>query len=436
MLRTWGPNPGAGKGSQRAVQGLVYTFIAISAAAAGAAAYFGLAFTPAQAILAALVFGCIAVTAHERVLRQRAERRLERAIEELSRLLSTDAKAGAVLGQRINAMADLNAGPRLGAVEADISVLGTVIRQVAEAVADIEERAAQPQPAPQPSHQASAIPLGAAPIPSIVSPPREPTIPLETVRHALNEGRLVFHVQPVVTLPQRRPTGFDLVPRLALGTGALAEPADFLPRQGGADVLRQLESIGLLEAITLARRARTGGQRPYLFVPLSRATLGDGHSAEQLIASLEANRAIAPSLIFAIEEGEWLSMTTAERAVADLVHKKGAGYSLLAVQSLRLDVGELAARGVRSLRIDAARFLHAPESLTDFHAADIADYLARFGVILLATGVTAEAQIPELIDARISLVQGPHLGPAAPLRGDLLLDGGRQPGPPLRRAEG
>ncbi|WP_127752129.1 EAL domain-containing protein [Devosia sp. 1566] len=410
------------------MQGLVYTFIAVSAAAAGAAAYFGLAFTPAQAILAALVFGCIAVTAHERVLRQRAEQRLERAIEELSRLLSTDAKAGAVLGQRINAMADLNAGPRLGAVEADISVLGTVIRQVAEAVADIEERAAQPQAAP--------AALRPAPAATIVPPPREPTIPLETVRRAFGEGRLLFHVQPVVTLPQRRPTGFDLVPRLALEAGALAEPADFLPRQGGADVLRQLESIGLLEAITLARRARTAGQRPNLFVPLSRATLGDGQAAEGLIASLEANRPVAPSLIFAIEEAEWLSLTTAERAVTDAVHKKGSGYSLLAVQSLRLDVGELAARGVRSLRIDAARFLHAPESLTDFHAADIADYLARFGVTLLASGVSAEAQIPELIDHRITLVQGPHLGAAAPLRGDLLLDGGRQPAPALHRVEG
>src|SRR5690606_39029512 len=95
----------------------------------------------------------------ERTLRQRAENRLEKAIEDLSRLLATDAQAGAVLGQRINAMADLNAGARLEGVEADISVLGTVIRQVAEAVAEMEDRAAKPAgrdrmiaaPTPQPA---------------------------------------------------------------------------------------------------------------------------------------------------------------------------------------------------------------------------------------------------------------------------------------------
>ncbi|MDB5622430.1 MAG: hypothetical protein JWR39_993, partial [Devosia sp.] len=191
------------------MQALVYIFIALSAAAIGVAAYFGLAFTPAQALLSALVFGCIAVIAQERRLRDRAERRLERAIEDLSRLLATDAQAGAVLGQRINAMADLNAGPRLGAVEADISVLGTVIRQVAEAVADLEERAARPVPQPTPA------PARAAAMPVQALPPQEATIPLETVRRALAEGRLIFHAQPIVTLPQRRPTGFDLVPRLA-----------------------------------------------------------------------------------------------------------------------------------------------------------------------------------------------------------------------------
>ena len=57
------------------MQALVYTFIALAAAAIGAAAYFGLTFTPAEAILAAVVFGCVCVVLLERTLRQRAENR-------------------------------------------------------------------------------------------------------------------------------------------------------------------------------------------------------------------------------------------------------------------------------------------------------------------------------------------------------------------------
>ncbi|UJW85184.1 EAL domain-containing protein [Devosia sp. SL43] len=412
------------------MQALVYTFIALAAAGVGAAAYFGLIFTPAEAILAAVVFGCACVVLMERALRQRAENRLEKAIEDLSRLLATDAQAGAVLGQRINAMADVNAGARLEGVEADISVLGTVIRQVAEAVAEMEDRAAKPQPVGRDRMIAAAPPPRATSAREI-----EPVIPLEMLRQAVGENRLIYHIQPVVTLPQRRPQGYDLVPRLMLEDGDLADRADFMPRRGGEDVLRHIEGIGLVEAITISRRARTSGQPITLYLPLSRATLGDSDASEQLIASLEANRAIAPGLIFAINETDWQSLTTGERAIADAVAKKGAGFSLVNVKSLRVDVAELAGQGVRSLRIDAARFIEEPEVYTDFHASDIANYIARFEVTLLATGITTERQIVELLEDGITLVQGPHIAAPGPVRPDLMVEAGRPAAPQLRRAE-
>jgi len=408
------------------VQALVYTFIALAAAAVGAAAYFGLTFTPAEAILAAVVFGCVCVVLLERTLRQRAENRLEKAIEDLSRLLATDAQAGAVLGQRINAMADINAGGRLEGVEADISVLGTVIRQVAEAVAEIEDRVAKPA--------AGRDRMIAAPPPSSVAREPEPTIPLEMLRQALAENRLIYHIQPVVTLPQRRPQGYDLVPRLMLEDGDLADRADFLPRRGGEEVLRQIEGAGLVEAITISRRSRTGGQPITLYIPLSRATLGDSAASEQLIVSLEANRAIAPGLIFVIGESDWQGLTTGERAIADAVAKKGAGFSIANVRSLRVDVAELAAQGVRSLRIDAGRFIDEPEVFTDFHASDIANYIARFDVRLLGTGIVSESQIVELLEDGITLVQGPHIAAPGPVRPDLMQEPVRQ-APQLRRVE-
>jgi cyclic-di-GMP phosphodiesterase TipF (flagellum assembly factor) len=411
------------------VQALVYTFIALAAAGVGAAAYFGLTFTPAEAILAAVVFGCACVVLMERALRQRAENRLEKAIEDLSRLLATDAQAGAVLGQRINAMADVNAGQRLEGVEADISVLGTVIRQVAEAVADIEERTTKAKPAGRDRM------ISAAPPPPVMAREPEPVISLEMLRQAVSENRLIYHVQPVVTLPQRRPQGYDLVPRLMLEDGDLADRADFMPRRGGEDVLRHIEGIGLVEAITISRRARTGGQPITLYIPLSRATLGDSAASEQLIVSLEANRAIAPGLIFAISETDWQGLTTGERAIADAMAKKGAGFSLINVKSLRVDVAELAAQNVRSLRIDAARFIEEPEAFTDFHASDIANYISRFEVTLLATGITSERQIVELLEDGITLVQGPHIAAPGPVRPDLVVDAGRAAAPQLRRVE-
>ena len=128
-------------------------------------------------------------------------------------------------------------------------------------------------------------------------------------------------------------------------------------------------------------------------------------------------------------------MSTAERAIADAVAKKGAGFSIVNVKSLRVDVAEMAAQNVRSLRVDAARFIEAPESFTDFHASDIADYVARFEVVLLATGIASERQIVELLEDGITLVQGPHIAAPGPVRPDLVVEAPRGATPKLRRAE-
>jgi cyclic-di-GMP phosphodiesterase TipF (flagellum assembly factor) len=389
--------------------------------------------------MAALSFSAVAVVLLERSLRQRAETRLEKGIEDLAQLLAAEGQAGSTLGQRVNALADLNAGRRLEGVEADVSVLGTVIRQIAEAVSDIEERASKPQPI------AAPVPLAVVPTivthvpqPVEVPVPREPeppAIPVETLREALAENRLIYHVQPIITLPQRRPHGYDLVPRLMLDNGELADRATFMPPQGNEDLLRHIEGLGLIEAIAIGRRSRAADQPINLFIPLSRATLGEWVASEQLIVSLEANRAIASSMIFVVTEAEWQVLAAGERAIVDGLVKKGAGFSLSEVKSLRVDVAELAGQGVRSLRVDATRFIDAPETFTDFHASDIANYLNRFGVSLLATGVTSERQILELLDIGISQIQGPHIAAPGPVRPDLMLERPKTAAPVLRRAE-
>lgn len=404
------------------MQALVYLFIALAAAALGATAYFGLTFTPADSILVALVVGCVCVMIVERQLRVRAERRLERGIEDLSRLLATDAQAGAVLGRRINALSELNPAQRLETVEADISVLGTVIRQVAEAVADIEDKV---------GNSANALGRGgdmfapeSRPVAAYTpgDEQSEPVIPPEMVRQALDENRLVYHIQPIARLPQRRPAGYDLVPRLTLEDGELADQADFMPRRGSEDICERVEGMALNEAVAIARRARTSGQSISLHVPLSRATLTDAAAVEQLMATLDANRAVATGLVFVMAEAEFQTLIQTTRALIDAILRKGAGFSLSAVRSLRLDFAELSGLGVRSLRVDATRLVDMTESYTDFHLSDIASYVGRYDMTLLAINVESERQIVELLDNDIMLVQGNYIAAPGPVRPDLLLE--------------
>lgn len=411
------------------MQGLVYIFIALAALGVAVAAYFGLTFSPIEAIVTALAFGCLAVMLMERSLRQRSEARLERAIEDLARLLSTDAKAGQVLSQRVNAITDTNVGSRLEGIEADISVLGTVVRQVAEAVADIEE-ARRSGDFPQPTKLQQVDGDDEAEEDDGMP---EPVISETELRAALTQNRLVFHIEPIAALPQRRPLGYDLVPRLMLSDGSLADSPDFMPRRGGEDLVRRIEALALEEAVVITRRSRTAGQPIRLFVPLTRATVLDKRALEALIATLGANQAIAASLGFSIPQVEWKSLGPTEKRQLFEMRKSGACFSLTEATSLRFDFAELEGMGFTSVRFDATRFLRFPTNFTDFHTADIAPYAKRFDIDLCATGVIDEQQLLSLFEDGIAQAQGSHIGRAGPVRPDLLVE--RTPVVPERRAE-
>jgi cyclic-di-GMP phosphodiesterase TipF (flagellum assembly factor) len=394
------------------VQGLVYVFIAVAALGVAGATYFGLTFTPIEAAVTAIAFGCLAVLLVERQLRRRAEGRLEKAIEDLSRLLSTDAQAGSVLSQRVNALSELNAGKRLDAIESDLKILGNVVQHVTETVADLEEHRRY-------SDEDKTKPVPVEPDPDILP---EPIIPLELLRQAVEDHRLVFHIEPIVTLPQRRPFGYDLVPRLTMEDGSFADRPDFMPRHGGEEVLARLEADAIDEAVVIARRARTSGSPITLFVPVSRATLASAKAVELILAAFDANRAILGSLLLAIDQSEFRELGPREKASLGAIGKMGEALSLAAATSLRFDYAELQGLGFKTVRVDATRFLRQPEVFTDFHASDVAAYGRRFGIELVATGIIDEQQLLHLFEDGVTLAQGPHIAAPGPVRPDLQLD--------------
>jgi len=403
------------------VQGLVYIFIAIIALAIGVATYFGLAFTPIEAALAALIALGACLFFVERTLRRRAEERLERSIQDLSRLLSTDAKAGQTLSVRINELFDVEAEKRLGILEADVSVLGTVLRQLAETMAEMEE--AQDMLEAGPGDVSARAPARAGS--NNVEPPKifEPVIPEEMLRKALSQDRLIHHIEPIITLPQRRIHGYDLVPRLVLEDGELAIAADFMPVSGGQDLVSQIEALALLDAITIARRLKTAGEPVVIYVPLSVATLHNAQGCDQMAALLDANQAIRELVCFLMPEQQWSELSNKDKKTMAILVSKGAGFSLSSTRSLRMSFSEMFDQGVRSIRADCKKFIDKPSSFTDFHTADISSYVNRFEIDLIMSGVENEQQVLTLLDDGITLAQGPHLARPGPVRPDLLPPG-------------
>jgi cyclic-di-GMP phosphodiesterase TipF (flagellum assembly factor) len=424
------------------MRGLVYGFIVLVGVSAGVAAHFALTFSPIEAFITAIAVVAISMLALERTLRRRAETRLMAAVAELERLLTASTQAGEALGQRLDTLLAQNAGQRLAAIEADISVLGTVVRQVAEAVAE-QETARRRDRQEAPAAPRAATP--AAPPPAVPSEPalaavaRGPEPPAagaqdETapsgaeLAQAIEDGRLVVHLKPIVALPLRRPQAFELVPRLAMPDGGFMALDGLPPAAGVAAVRRRIDAQVFETALGVARRALSRGRSLPLRVPLSRASLAEPAVAERLLTLLEANAVIAGSLHLVLPEPDWSALAAGEKAAAAALVGRGPRLALTGARSLRLDFAALAADRVRSVAVDAGAFIAAPERFTDIHAADIAAYLKRFDIDLVATGIHTEEQVLLVLEDGIGLVEGPHLGGPQPAEAALA-----DPADPARR---
>ncbi len=94
-------------------------------------------------------------------------------------------------------------------------------------------------------------------------------IPLELLKQALDEQRLIFHIQPIVTPAAAA--------RPRLRHGAAADAGGWRTGRGprfhaaprGEAVVRRIERLAIEEAITLARRARSSGQPVTLGIPMT-----------------------------------------------------------------------------------------------------------------------------------------------------------------------
>lgn len=410
------------------MRSLVYLFMAIVSLSAGATVYFGLAFTPIEAGLVALVAALACWLGLEMMLRGRAEARLEEAIEDLSRLHARDAAANQELSEKLDGLLGRDVVARLDVLEADLSVLGTVVRETAETMAALEARMtaarasiaeSRPEPAPE-------VPPAPAGEPS-------PVIPPEMVAQAIEENRLVFHMRPIITLPQRRTHGYDLVPRLMLEDGELADPPDFMPRGHDGLVVR-IERMLLETAVEIVRRARTDKDPVTLFVPLTGASLEDEFAREQVLSVLEANRAICSLLAFSIDDAAYRGLASSERDALEAIAHKGAALCLDHATSLRREFPELARQGVKYVKVPADKFLTAPQTLTDFHPSDVAAFLARSEISLVARDVSDENQILSLLDDGVGFAEGDHIAPPSPVRSDLLSEPeDEEPGLAVRR---
>ena len=353
---------------------------------------------------------------------------LARQLAEFGRLLGTvETKVDSVLDKALASAQPL-------AVE--IEELSTLVKHLADSVAAHEaalaglsgkERIAPAVPAVA-AHATAAVPMPdpaaalAAPIAGTIAAFHglDQDGIVAAIKSAVEASKVDLYLQPIVTLPQRKVRYYEALSRLKADNGDLVAAGDFIKFAEAGGLMPKLDNLSVLRCVQVVRRLLLKNRDIGLFCNLSSATLTDS-GFPRFLEFAEANRAIAPALVFEFTQGAVRAMGPIEHESLAALAERGFRFSMDNLTDLRVEPRELNERGFRFIKAPAALLLNrVGAASTDIHPADLSDLLGRFGIDLIAERIEAEGAVVDLLDYDVRFGQGFLFSPPRPVRAEAL----------------
>jgi cyclic-di-GMP phosphodiesterase TipF (flagellum assembly factor) len=372
-------------------------------------------------------------------------------IADLSRGTADLARQVAEFGRRLAAMegrvASSNStnSDRVQSVLGEINELGGLVRQLAatvsthedllaghappaapvarlepeapiDLIAPFEERPTAPPPLPASRSMPPTVQTQTGNAVSTVSR-RNQTQMLTTLRNAIDENRIDIFLQPMVTLPQRKVRFYEAVTRVRDERDQLIAAEEFISIAEASGLIGRIDNMVLLRCVQVLRRLMVRNKDVGVFCNVAASTLGNSTTFAQCLDFLEANRALAPSLVLEFKQSTFRGLGPAETENLAALAQRGFRFSIDHVTDLRIEPRELADRGVRFIKVPASLLLDPKQASTsDIHPSDLSDLLGRFGIDLIAERIEGERAVVDLLDYDVRFGQGFLFAPPRPLR--------------------
>jgi cyclic-di-GMP phosphodiesterase, flagellum assembly factor TipF len=379
-----------------------------------------------------------------RLMTLRADRaRLEQAVNSLQADITALTEQQARYDARMAELERLSIeSPALvwRAATADIEVLGRLVSDLAHNVAEHDQRLSAISPveikpvaskvaAPAPEWFEDEAELGFTAEPpmapeSFEAPSSAVMMELKsTLASALASDRLELCLQPVVALPQRKTRGYEATLRLKGESGDLQSDAELRRIASATGLEHELDRVLVDRAVHVLRILRARNREVSLVCGIAGSSLTNTVFTDLLERLARLDGGLAGALVLEISDGEMRALTDDARAAITALSARGIGFGLCRLPHLRLDITEMAARGIRQVRVSARTLIEATQDAatgSDIHPADLAEYLQRRGIDLLVCDVATEQNILDLLDHAPPMAIGALFGAARPVRPEVL----------------
>ena len=401
-------------------------FMSLIAASFGAVLHFLLEFPMVEAGLFSLVllFAMLALEVSAARRRDRAD--FADRLEGLARAATDIAREVGELRHRVTAVERAPVDDPRAAIEPlarEIGALAELIEDVAQSVAVHDALLAareEIRPAAPPA-VSETNPARPAPVPNGSLGGKSEDEITSIVRHAIEAGRIELYLQPVVSLPQRKVRYYEALSRMRMPDDSVVEAARFLPAARTAGLLPKIDELLIHSCVQVVRRLAAKNREIGLFLNIAPETLVDRAAFTEILGYLEANRALAPSLVLELPQVAYRSLGTAELNSMSLLTDRGFRFSLDKIQDFRIDPRALSERGVRFVKVPAELLLSKETGATGhIHPADLTDLLNRHGIELVADRIESETVVVDLLEIDIRYGQGFLFAQPRPVRAEVL----------------
>lgn len=246
---------------------------------------------------------------------------------------------------------------------------------------------------------------------------------LASVRRAIDDARIDLHLQPIVTLPQRKVRYYEVLSRLRGSDGEQIAPVDFLRVAEPAGLLAMVDNLVLFRAVQVVRRLIQRNREMGLFCNISAQALADADFFPHFVEFIERDKDIAGALVFEMTQATLNAAGPIEMESMIALQKAGFRFSMDHVTSLDIDPRELSELGFRFVKVNAGLLLLGGEKAgAQIHPADLSSLLARHGIELIAEKIEQEASVVNLLDFEVVYGQGYLFSEPRLVRGDLRAD--------------
>ena len=240
------------------------------------------------------------------------------------------------------------------------------------------------------------------------------------LRKAVAADEIEVHLQPVVTLPQRKLRYYEALARVKSDDGDLVAAGEFLSDPDAAALMPKIDYLAAVRSVQIVRRLLLQKREVGLFCNLAAATLADPGFG-RFLELMDANRAIAAALVFEFAQSAVRAMGAIEHASLAALAERGFRFSMDNLTDLRINARELNERGFRFVKVPAPLLFNRLGAVAaDIRPADFSESLGRFGIDLIADRIEHENTVIDLLDYDVRFGQGVLFSPPRPLRAGAL----------------